>query len=438
MAPRSVGEQSDPLVFTGLVTPHDPDSGEVVVGSDEVDPAARAARYGSPMLDMPLDRALAQAWTSYRNLVSCLEKHDVGFDRLVRLRILLRDLRDLPIVQSVSEMFLGDVRPALSVVEIPTHGVDPSISVALDAVAAGPSAPQPQPLASRDGDGTHGVEAGNLIFIGATFGRDPETQSIPSAVGDVSGLPPELEEMALLGPREQEIGVQSWLIFRAISDLLATQGGSLGDVVKLGGWLTFPMREYKPLADVRHYYASAEGLRPASGAIQIQALPNGGALAFEAVAVASGSSRSHGQTSAMSEIYTDVEYGGDYVWTSGEVPIEPSAHAVVDRIRELHGDDRTFAAGTLHSSPRAEIQARDVYRKLCSYVSDVGSSTADVAHQTIFIRTPVDYLGVERAARAYLGPVLPPTTIIPVCDVSPSEQTDVEIELVARASGGQQ
>lgn len=425
------------LIFTGLITPHDPVSGEVVVSSAQVENGVQAARYGSPMLDMPLDRPLAQAWTVFRNLAVQLDQQGVGFDRLVRLRIFLRDLRDLPAFEAAAERHLDGARPVLTVVEVPTAGVDPAIDVVVDAVAVGKAEPVPEPLLSSFAAGPHAIRTGELIFVGATVGRDA-AGNFPRRLAELSDAPDELNDGPRLSSDEEEVAAQSWLIFRQISELIGAQGGSLADVVKLSGWLTFPMREYRPLAEVRHYHGVEHKLRPASGAVQVQAVqPKEARLAFEAVAVTSGSARQSGSTSQMSEIYTDAETGGGYIWTSGEVPVDPQAHHVVTGVEGLEDKDRHLAAGNLHSPSRAEIQAHAVYDRLFGHLAQHAPSE-QIVHQTVFIRRPEHYPGVERAALARLGSELPPTTVVPVCDASPSREADVEIELVARSNEGAQ
>ncbi|MDX6628240.1 MAG: hypothetical protein QOH00_486 [Gaiellales bacterium] len=436
-------EQATDLVFLGLITPHDPVTGEVVLSSAEIDPAARKARFGSPMIDIPVDRTLAQAWTAFENLRRMLEDRQLGLERVARLRVLIRDLRDLHIVERVAELVLGDVRPAISVVEIPGSGVDAAIQVALDAVAVAPPMPAPEPIGPAGERLLHAptpscVRTGDLVFIGATAGRLHGSGALPRRIEELEGDAPALADFDISGDQAEAALCQSWLLFQTMKGVLAAQGGSLSDIVKVNGWLTFPIRDYKAAADVRLANAIHEGLRPASAGVQIQRVfPESAELTFEAVALLSGTGkRQGGPTSTMSEMYSDAQLAGRYVWTAGDVPVDVETPRVITNVGDLEGEGRRLAVGMLHRPAAAEIQAWDVYARHRRHLARFGASLEDVVHQTVFIRRPEAYPELERAARANFGGTVPPTTIVPVRDVSPYEETDMEIELVAKLPDG--
>jgi enamine deaminase RidA (YjgF/YER057c/UK114 family) len=414
------------LLFSGSLTPHDPVTGEVVIATGGLPARAVVGSYGSPMLDVPFDRARAQAWVVLQALQDWLDAHGSGVDRLVRLRFLVRDLRDWPAVAAIATERLRGWRPATSVVQMASGSVDPGIAVAVDAVAVASAEPAPQRLGGDGPGDLDVVRAGELLFVGAIAGL--------ARTGEAS-------RGTALGARSaQDIDVEaaSESIFERLAGTLDALGGSLRDVVKINGWLTFPMREYRPLAEVRSRLATSAGLRPASGAIQVAALrPEGALLSFEAVAVAAGSRARTAAVSQMSDIYANAAWGGGYVWTSGEVPVDYAPARVITSAAELHPDDRQAVRGGLVAAPRSELQAHAVYRKLGSHLAELGATLEDVVHQTVFLRASGDLRGVERAAITHLGSPLPPTSWVPVCDVSPFSDSEVEIELVAR-SGAEQ
>jgi enamine deaminase RidA (YjgF/YER057c/UK114 family) len=421
------------LLFSGLITPRLAESGEVVTATAQVDAQVAAAREGSPMLDIPADRAMAQAWVALENLGRWLAERDSGYGRVVRLRILLRDLRDLRVVDRVARLFFEDWRPALSVVEFDPAGVDADIAVAVDAVAVPAVCPEPVRL---DGQGVGAVRAGDLIFVESTVGRDPATGRLVRGVDDVATLPDDLRPSALDGDQTDAITAQSWQLFDNIRALLAEHGCGLADVVKVNGWLGFAMDDYRPLAAVRSVLQQRHGQHTASGAIQVQQFfPAAAVVAFEAVAVVGQAPTAAASPSEMSPIYADTRSGGGYVWTSGEVPVEFDPPAAVTGLSQLPGAG-DWAAGSLAPPARSEIQARAVYRQLAAHLAQAGCQLQDAVHQTVFLRAEGDVHGALRAAAGVFGTAMPATTVIPVRGVSPFRESEVEIELVARAQVG--
>jgi enamine deaminase RidA (YjgF/YER057c/UK114 family) len=203
-----------------------------------------------------------------------------------------------------------------------------------------------------------------------------------------------------------------------MQELLRAQGAELRDVVKVGGWLTFPMRDYGPLGDVRDELLAQAGLLPASAAVQVGRVGvDGERLAFEAIAFAPEDEAERERERAAANVparsrlaryYADTRAGGGYVFTSGEVP---------------------DGAGT------AEAQAREVYERLRSHLAAHDVSPASVVHQTVFVRHPRDREAVAQTARAFFGDTLPPTTLLPAADLGFRPGCDVEIELVAATDG---
>ena len=295
---------------------------------------------------------------------------------LLRLRLFVDDLGELPAIEAAIEAHVGPQRPAVSVVEMPAAATEPGAAMTLDAVAA------PEARARRR-LGPQSARLGPWVFLGAVAAADPRT------------------------------------LFAHMEEQLREQGARLRDVVKVEGWLTFPMSDYRPLGETRSALVGEAGLLPASAAVQVGRVGSDGErLAFEAIAFVpedrGNEARSEG-TSRLADFYLDARAVGGYVFTSGEVP-----------------DGR--------GSP-AE-QAREVYERLRTHLAAHGATPADVLQQTVFVRDPeddenseaiADGAVVTEAARAFYGTnaTLPPTTLLPVADFGFRPGCAVEIELVA-------
>jgi enamine deaminase RidA (YjgF/YER057c/UK114 family) len=375
--------------------------------------APAAALNGGP--------AIEQAHSALTALQRVLAAdHELALEDLLRLRLFVRDLGELPAIEAAIDASIGSQRPAVSIVELPGDPAEPGVALTLDAVAASGAGEHRRLL-------PHSARFGPWVFLGAVTAPEPQREL----------------------PREQRILRESRALFAHLEELLRAQGARLRDVVKVGGWLTFPMSDYGPLGETRSALVGEAGLLPASAAVQVARVGSEGELlAFEAIAYApedrgghadSESPSEHGAdderadagrptaetTSRLADFYLDARAAGGYVFTSGEVP-----------------DGR--------GSP-AE-QAHEVYERLRAHLAAHGATPADVRQQTVFVRAAEDgeHSGaaahgaaahgavVSEAARAFYGAnatTLPSTTVLPVADIGFHPGCAVEIELIAASDG---
>jgi enamine deaminase RidA (YjgF/YER057c/UK114 family) len=342
--------------------------------------------------------AHAQASVALDALERALSARGLGLADLLRLRLFLADRGELPAVERALSARLGSERPATSVVELPasadTGSSRPRPAVSLDAVAA-PGARADRRLAERS------ARLGPWVFLGAVSAREPTA------------------------------------LFARVTELLAEQSAGLGDVVKVGLWLGFPMRDYGPLARVRAGLTATTGLLPASAGVQAgRAGLAGELIACEAIAYAPAHARPNASPapgrpdapsatpdlaapassqppspapSRLASFYTDMRAAGGHVFTSGEVADGPGS---------------------------AGEQAAETYARLRAHLAAADTSPAAVLHQTVFVRRAGGGEAVEEAARAFYGPgARPPTTLLTVADLGFAPGREVEIELIARTGG---
>jgi enamine deaminase RidA (YjgF/YER057c/UK114 family) len=363
----------------------------------------------------------AQAQSVLSRLTVALAERGLVLEDLLRLRLFVRDLDDLSTIERAMDRGVTTEWPAVSVVE-PAAGSPPGAALTLDAVAALGAHEQRQvkrPSEPGDGEVRAGlgsppcsVRLGPWVFVGAT------------AASVVHGASPSPDVTYSMTRR---IGEESRAVFAHMAELLRIQSAELRDVVSVGGWLTFPVRQshYRPLGDVRKALLAEAGLFPASAAVQVGRLqPNGALLAFEAIALAPQDPAERERwraaalpaPSSLAPYYASARSAGGYVFTCGEVPAGTS------------GPDRPVAP---------ETQAREVYERLRADLAAHGTSPAGVLQQTVFVRGARDGMVVAEAAREFYGAETPPppTTLLRVADIGFHPGCDVEIELVAASDG---
>jgi enamine deaminase RidA (YjgF/YER057c/UK114 family) len=354
------------LVFVGQVAPH-------------------ADAAGNPVAE--------QTRSAFSRLGAALAERGLSLDDLLRLRLFVASLDDLPAIERAMSTEGKRQWPAVSVVELPAGSS--GLAVTLDAVAA-PGAREHRRLAP------HSARLGPWVFLGA-----------------VPGI---AARRGILGRRR--VRDASRASFARMEELLRAQDAELRDVVKVGGWLTFAMHDYGPLGDVRDALVADTGLFPASAAVQVGRVQADGALlGFEAIAFAPEDTAERARwraaslppPSPLAPYYASARSVGGYVFTCGEVPT---------------------GTATAGSPAGFERQAGEVYERLGADLAAHGASPANVLHQTVFVRHLRDRDAAADAARAFFdNDIQPPTTLLGVADIGFHCGCDVEIELVAAADG---
>ena len=135
-ARRATSAEGAGCVFYGAITPHDPETGELVLTADKFADAIKPARAGLMFFDFPEAPVLAQTWVIYRHLSRMLQERGLSLHNVVRQRLFIRDVRELPAIERIMDLVLGDSRPATSIVVMAAGGIHPDLHLQLDAVAA--------------------------------------------------------------------------------------------------------------------------------------------------------------------------------------------------------------------------------------------------------------------------------------------------------------
>ncbi len=338
------------------------------------------------------------------------------------------------------DVFIPGAKPTTTIVQMPVHGVDERIRVVLEAVALETDCSWERTEIRLSGIGEtdrypQAIRTGPYVWVGNTVAMDPASRSLVSTLADVDA--PSFQWTARRRS-EEEILAQTLATFTNMSSVLATQGATLADIIKVNGWMSFLMRDYRPLGEARQALYPAGTAVPASSSVTMAGqLPEGALISYEAVALVPGFAgyehRAMAGPSGMSSVYTAVRQAGPYVFTCGDVPVDTAKPAVIASPEHLQGDARYLAFGRFHAESRIQVQAWDVYERHAVSLGLHGASFADVVYQTVYMRDPSRYPALERVAAEFFGGRIPPTSIVPIVDTSPYWETDLEIEVVAYA-----
>jgi len=439
------GGDRGPFLFTGTITPHDPATGALIAGSTSLPPEADAAlaeaRFGTNLRDVPTDAARAQAWAIYRWLAELLDQNGSDLSRVLRQRLYFRDLRDVAAVERMMDVFLPGAKPTTTIVQMPSLGVDERIRVVLDAVAVERDCSWDRTDVVVEGIADtdrypSAIRIGPFVFVGNTVGINSKNGRLAESLTDLNR--PDFPWTARRRSEEQ-ILAQTLETFNNLASVLETQGAVLSDIVKVNGWMSFLMQDYRPLGEARQALYPDGTQVPASSSVTMAGqLPEGAVISYEAIALVPGHPDYHHSLragpSGMSTVYTAVRQAGPYVLTCGDVPIDTDSPAVITTPEQLTEEARHIGFGRLHES-RVQVQAWDVYVRHAESLGLHDSSFDDVVHQTVYMRDPEQYPALERVATQFYGERIPPTSLVPIVDTSPYWEAELEIEVVAFTAG---
>jgi enamine deaminase RidA (YjgF/YER057c/UK114 family) len=390
-------------------------------------------------LDIPGDNAFAQAWQVYSNLSLLLQQHGADLTRLVRQRVFVRDLRDVPMIERVMDHFFDRTTVATTLVQIHDIGVDPRIVLQVEGVAAKPEAPQPQPFGYEALEQVlngypAAVRVADFLFLSAVPGVNPETGILPSSVEEIGEAKSEFDLTPYRSPRQHAILAETWFTFSNIRGICQAAQSDLSRILKVTGWLDFPMRDFDPTRPVRQLYFSDQNSKVASTGLWVGPTTIPGAhLAYDAVCLTGTSEKEvRLHPSRIVSYYVGATSGGGLVFTCGEVPIDEETPRAITRAAQLADDRRLAGFGRLEELTGIEAQTAYVYDKLRGYLEAYGSSLDKVVYQMIYLRDMRLHSPLEIVARSVYGTRIPATTTVPIHETSPFfTVADLEIEVVA-------
>lgn len=419
------------FLFFGAITPHDPETGQLVTSADRYADAIKSARAGLMFFDFPEAPVLAQTWIVYQHLARMLKERGLSLQHVVRQRLFIRDVRELPAIERVMDLVLGESRPATSIVVMAPGNIHPDLHLQLDAVAAldrTGSVAFNDDLLSRY---PVAVRCGNFLF----------TSNISGVAGaGAAGAANEADFRLLATARERRIYEQGLRTFANLERVLGLAGAKFSDILKVNGWVSFPMREYGAavLARRRFFNQTRQNMMASTGlAVGGTADPDA-LLAFDAIALLSADGKARkdvqgGVSTVASPYVAGAVKGGGLVFTSGEIPVLQPVGEVMATCAQLSDDGRLLRFGHIEPESGMESRAWFVFRTLEGYLASFGSSFARVVHQTVYIKDPRLFPILERIATLFYGCTLPPTTIVPIADTTPLPTAELEIEVVSSA-----
>jgi len=430
--------RSGEFVLVGGMTPHDPDRGTLTTGFVSLpEDAKRALAYGIYFVDSQLERVKAQTWQVLSNLSEALARCGSSLDRLVHMRVFLRDIRDEAAVIDVLQRVLGDV-PSGEILQAWNPGGPIEMDVQIDGIAVVDASRKKnisidamKPFTAPFAVATRG---GDLLFTSCLPGINLGSDTLVTRLREVPSAEREMAKKAVgpLTPRVESYVAQQLTIWSHFHQILADQNIPRTNLLWNFAWVSRSMREMADGYTNRMLYETT-GSKHCFTSFPVSSLRFPDAL-IEGRIVAVYPNAKQPKTiktgdHGMSGAYVGAAEGGGLIFTSGEVPVQTEKGYPIRSAADLDTDSRRLNFGRWHSDTPILAQADFVLTKLKKTLEAHGVTFADVAHQTIYLTNPADYPAVERIAAMHFGVTLPPTTVVPIHRPSNSPEALLEYEV---------
>lgn len=429
------------FVFVGGHTPHDRETGALVLGTGDL-PPEEAALLRAPVLftEVVAGRLRAQAWQVLRNLRSTLEGTGSTVGHIVHLRVFLRNVADEAPVLDIVQRFLGPFLCSGEVVEARNEGCDPDILVQMDCVALSAEAGRPEHvwasgLERLTAPFPTATKAAGLLFSSQVAGVSPTTGEPVMGERQLSR-----RAVELLGPLSQQASrlhlpffLQQAAMWDHLLTILSAFGVDWKSTLYHMNWMRRPMSVFADGSVTRRimehtgdylltcFPSSGLGIPGAEIAGRIVGiLPDSGMTKDIRVPI-------HG----ISNSYFGAIKAGPYLFAAGEVPIDTQAWALVDRVTMLEAPRNRLNLGKPYAPAPILPQAHYIYSLYEKTMAAYGGSLANGVHQTIYLCHAGDGPALEGIIADRFGGQPPATTIVPIEGASPFPGTRLELEMTA-------
>lgn len=428
------------FVFLGTHTPHRQDTGLLVTRTQDLpgELDKKIVRRGNLYVDVLRDSIVAQTTQMIANISASLEAGGSGLDRIVHLRVFVRDMIDeLFVVQTLQSAF-GGVLPSAEIVQASGANVAAEIMVHADAVAITNDAAYriEHRIVDELGALTHpfptATQAGPYIFT-SSFPGTTQGGAIPASLDDL-GEPERaiVRELGWLPASHRSFVLQQAAMWGHARLALDSFKAPLDSVFHHLAWLRIDMRRLGngsitrlvaplvkqycltcfPIAGLRRPDALIEGrftaLDPRFGIAKTVSVPI------------------HG----ISNSYYGAMRAGELFVAAGEVPIDTARQKIIMRASDYPGR-AGLEFGMIHRDRRIDVEAAYVFELHAETLKAYAIDLAHVAHQTFYLCNVADRAAVLAAEMRHLGGAAPPATaVVPIEGASPFQDTRLEVELM--------
>lgn len=198
-------------------------------------------------------RMRAQTWAVYERIRKTLSDSGSGLDRIAKQNVYLRDLRDLPAFERMSQRILGDTRPATTFVKVEQYGHQ-SFDLEVEVTAIAAPAKTRVLAADQPEDYPEAVVAPPFAFLSGLVGRADSMPDDAPASAQAARIYDEAERILA------KLGLDRAALVRQV--IYLTQLGDLAAVEAVA-------RERTNGAEPATTFVGVKSIVPSGSAIQI-------------------------------------------------------------------------------------------------------------------------------------------------------------------------
>ncbi len=330
-----------------------------------------------------------QVRQTLRNVRGVLQAAGMDYGNIAWMNIYLTSASDIDAMNRVYWQEIGPHPPARTVLVIGAlAGQGARIEINCIAVKSSERRRVIWPRGWRRGKDMDppGIEAGDVLYMSAQSGANPQTGVVPSSFSD-----------------------ETRQALENVSAITAASGMSMKNVLWVNPYLSVS-GQYRAMGDVYKTFFQF-GNTPGRGTIYVVGLPHQVRIVFSCIA------------------------GADLAKRKAIRPLnEPPSATASPGI--LYGDTLYLSAKDAYVpalgmiTPDLALQTRLSMRNLLDGLQKAGMTFSDVVFSTVYLRDMRDYSGMNNIYKLFLGPVFPARTTIQQSDDFKAEDAE-QISFIA-------
>ncbi|MCC7104083.1 MAG: RidA family protein [Chloroflexi bacterium] len=422
---------------------------------DRARPLLDLGLFGNLWDDTIRGPVAAQAWVILDNVRVLLEDQGGSIDDLVKVTVYLRDLQTLSAFELAWQLFFPANPPARTVIGVHGDGMNPDIRVIVDATAAVPrtvGGPGARRIANSTigqpaGSAAVAGQAGEVVFVSGLIGLNRETGKVATRLAELGPAAEKVRALApVVGPQEEAVMAQTYLIHQQTRELLEGLGSSLDNVLQHNIFLRDFRRDFvkalpvnklcfptDPPACTGFGYDDLRGGEEVLVEVELIAL----APAVPGGVVQKGPINFDPSLTKPTTHYTMATSSHDLLFLSGRAGINWQADgAPVLGFPDLAPWQAEYLGiGRVDATKPVYAQAWYCCNAIQQIIQTQGAGLQDVAKLTIFLQDLGDFPAVEAVCHGFWPESPPACVVVPISEATPHPELVVEIEPIVALTG---
>lgn len=406
--------RTDTLVFFSCRHAVNLDTGAIPRDAGSLPPAVRqmyaSARHIDPM-EWPMT---AQTWWIYEAFRRILEPLGATLDNLVRTNTYFRDLEDFPAMERARAQIIPVNPPPSTVLTVPYGQFPEGADLAIEGVAALPTAGRREPVHAQLGTGAHflwGNQVKEVIWAAGQTAGHPISGEFVNRVKEL-GL--EGRHLATnnihLDSREGRVTAQAWMAYWRVKTILEGAGLGLNDIIQEKIFLR-SLKHLPAVERVRRGLYKPNETAPPHFYVEVVDVGRNTDCLIEVDAIAATRGRELLQVPGdnLGRLGASGCAQGDFIYLGGWT---------------ARRGDGSITGGFA-------AQAAWIYERLGEFLEGNGSALKQLAKVDLYLRGDADIRALDAVHAAAFAGDMPALSIIPMRRIDHDDTVELKVSGVA-------